>query len=236
MDQENNKKKWIYTSLVFLVVVVLLYVGLGTNNKHNKKSDNEVDKEKIYRSDEEQKVASFIKTGDINACDKVDYVAKDGTKYKAVCNDNIALSNAFSTLDYTWCQKLVGQVSSVLDCQSQVMYGKLQKENDLTICNNVPDVSLKESCVVVYWSQEAYSKKDVSLCGNIININAQNGCKDSIYISQLIKNPNIFSCNNFSAGLKNDCENFKKAKLDPVKNFTLCFNILHPSIQSACER
>jgi len=228
--EEQQKTKLIY-GIIALVVLVLIAVAI-----FGKKKFKTSEEERMWRAGEEQKVASLIRAGDFDACDKVSYKAADGIAYKTVCANNIALQKAVAELKYDWCAKLDDKLFSITDCKRQVMFQKLEKENTLSVCEGAPSRELKNQCTAGYWTKNAVEKNDGNLCTNIEETQASASCKDSVSIAALIKDPKNMTCDNFSAGLKNDCEQFKEAKKDPTKNFLACRTILYPQLQFACEQ
>ncbi len=230
---EDKKYLKVIFAVVGMAVVLVALSQLGLL----KKKGGEKGDEKTWRAEQEQSVAGLIRAGDITKCDDISYKAADGIAYKTVCINNIALKKALENGDYEWCKKLDDKLFSIADCNRQVVFAKLQKENNLSVCDSAPSPELKDQCIMGYWNQKAVSANDEVICKNITDAQASGACKDNVLIEQLIKKPSSVQCTQFSEGLKNDCEQFKLAKTATSTNrFASCRTILHPQLQFACER
>ncbi len=222
--------------LIILGVLVLLIGGYwlyqqGYFNKFKTAED-----EAAWRLQQEQNVAQLIRAGNFDACGKVDYKSVDGTDYKIICQNNIALNKANETSDLAWCEKLDDKFIKKDDCQRQVIYQKLGQNNDLVVCDSAP-IAIQAECRDSFWFKEAVQKNNIELCVKISSDSNRELCRDNFYKEKLIQSPANFDCSVFSDFSKSDCENFQKVKTGKISinNISVvCDQLFDPRLGKAC--
>ena len=245
MSKKKNEKILIIFAVVIMLAAGFYYLWQSGffEDFFGKKFVSQKDEEQ-WRRGQELQVASLIKTGDIAKCADVDYESADGIEYSKVCQNNIALKKAQETLDIFWCKKLDGKLIGVENCERQILFSKLDKEKDISVCAIAPSSNLKTECENAYWIQKAVADTNISLCANLLTSDVNNmkeHCETNYYLEQLIKNPASADCAKFTSdNMKKDCELFQSSAVakanDPQTAFINCQRLLNPRLEFACER
>ena len=233
MPKFDSKK-----ALIILGVIVVLGAAFYFLYQTNPTLFMNKEAERVWRSNQEQQIASLIRAGNFDACASVDYKSSDGVDYKAVCQNNIALNKATQSSDISWCKRLDNKNFKVDDCEKNIIFTSIRAGSGIEICNNSSE-EVKNNCYSFYWTEQAKQKGNINLCRNIEKIGDQPFCRDNYWIELLIKDSQRISCANFtSASLQNDCKALKsvfdKNSLQTTKN--ICINIKNQDIRNICEK
>lgn len=156
-----------------------------------------------------------IRAGDLKSCDSLDQIV-DGVNYRTVCRNNIFSDLAEKNLDFKSCQELDNKLMMVEDCQRNVMALMIQKEKNLSVCDNadMPE-KYKQSCPDIYWGLTAIEQNNPALCSKITVESGDFSCEQFIFqkavFSEQGGQTNVIDCSLFkNSSVKNDCLNYKK--------------------------
>ncbi|MDI6821150.1 MAG: hypothetical protein QMD65_03170 [Patescibacteria group bacterium] len=228
-----------------LIILAAAFYFLGGFDAFKKLKTPE--QEQTWRESQELAVAQIIKAGSFDACEKVNYKSADGTDYKIVCRNNVALNKAQEMLDISWCAKLDGQLISKTDCERQILAEKVAKEKNLSVCNIATNETIKQECLFEYWFRRSIEENNHDLCNNIKIIELKNVCIERTHVKRLLDNPKRGSCDKISANLKNDCEIYlsilngemKKIEISKIKDtevvFENCYKISNSLLLDKCK-
>jgi hypothetical protein len=207
----KNKKYILAIVTVAAVLLCVKYLYFDRMNLFSEPSGPSADEtEQRRRQDQKtmEETADLVKAKDPAKCDDVDKIV-NGINYKTVCLNNIYYNMSADNLDFSACEKLVDM--SVEDCQRRVMLLSISKEQNLAVCDKVPDI-LKLSCPDAYWNYMATFRKDPSLCAKTASNEMNSNCQNGVLFSMVSRDAHI-ECSSFSDPLaKSDCENYLKGK------------------------
>lgn len=218
--------------LAFLVILILIIGGYWFYKQGFLDEFGAVGDETAWRLQQEENTAQLIKAGNFEDCGKIDYKSAEGLDYETVCRNNIALRKSEESLDFAWCEKLDGKMFSIEDCQSRVLFLKLEKENDPEVCDSVQSPILKSDCLSAFWLKESVSRGDVNLCSQIGESERESLCRRNFSIENLIADKENFICDIFEGQDKDDCLNFQS--FENGNGGVVCDLLIDFKLRSSC--
>jgi len=138
----------------------------------------------------EQRVADIIKTGNFGLCQEI----KDQT-FRTVCTNNIALNLAKEKKDVSYCQKLDNHLVPIADCEQEVIHDKALEEENISICGQASDESVRNLCRENFYLELSLIKNDINICNQIQKEDQSEYCYNSYLVNKKFRsNIKGFDC------------------------------------------
>lgn len=223
----ETKTKKIIVAGAFAILAILLAAGFYLKNKTDNSKQPRPEKQEAVQLQEltsenemkfQEQASEIIKTKDFSRCQEI-----PNEMYRKVCTNNIALNLAQETGDFSYCDKLDGELLSVSDCKKNVITKSSVEKNKVEICNDLSDENEKKVCFDNFYQIKSLSEKNIGLCDMITEIDKRNSCKNMyVYSLEFMGNTKNFECQKFAtAEAKKDCEDYgKPTQLNPENTQT----------------
>lgn len=179
-------------------------------------------------------VADIIAAGDISQCARAHGIVIGGDNWEAVCKNNIALKQAARTLDLSQCDNLDGNLMNPDLCKRDVVYEKMIKNPDITLCSSLGDGALRDFCATLYWTEAAIAKNNAMLCNQHKNSARRESCKNEFLMNQLVFEEKKISCEAFPENMRSGCAALSNKKRASLTDFNVCLNTGNRLFERAC--
>lgn len=209
--ENNNPSPSHFKNIFVPLIITVIIVGFGSYLYFPQilsRIFNTIQKPEIKTELElQQQVADIVATKDFLQCSEV-----SDALYKVVCVNNIALNLAQETQDLSYCQKIDNNLVPISDCERQIIFTKSIVKNDVKVCEETTNTTIKEECITGYWQAKAYKEGNTALCENVSNEFGKNFCYDNyLFNTAFLKNVSGYDCRSFKdAQMQEDCKIYKK--------------------------
>lgn len=119
----------------------------------------------------------LIAAGDLTRCEEI-----DNGMYRAVCINNIALTQAQETGDISLCEKMDGELIPESECKSMVVAAALEDAVSPDACALLDNVDQSRACRSAFYTERAVSSLDKSVCDEISNAQYEMTCRDQVLL------------------------------------------------------
>lgn len=222
-----NTRKYI------LILAVIIFIFAAAYFIYQKNNVSEYD-ENVWRTNQEQMVSEIIKSGDESKCASINYIGLDGSDYRSVCKNNILYSKAIDKLDVSYCVQIEPSFLDPKLCEESIISQKLSINNDLAICGEVSNPTLKGDCEEIYLLNQGVKTSDTSFCSKITNDYRKTRCFDEISAFSVTSQKGVVNCSVALDTVKEDCEILKSFQTDENQREDLCHQIKNIVIQNKC--